>query len=81
MLNHFAEKWFYVEKRPSADVCSSPWVIYCAQIRFFPIPRRGIGADKRAKFGLFIMMCVVTSTMQTHGLSCAAARYSYQGSP
>ena len=46
----------------------------------FPVPMRGIDADRRAKFGPFIMMCVVTNAMQTHGLSCASASYSYQGS-
>lgn len=35
----------------------------------FPVPMRGIDADKRAKFGPFIMMCIVTNAMQTHGLS------------
>lgn len=47
---------------------------------YFTVPMRGIDADKRAKFGPFIMMCIVTTAMQTHGLSCASARYSYQHS-
>lgn len=46
---------------------------------FFAVPMRGTDADTRAKFGLFMMMCTVTNTVQTHGLSCAAASYSYQG--
>lgn len=44
------------------------------------VPVRGIDVDKRAKFGPFIMMCAVTNAMQTHGLSCASANCSYQGS-
>lgn len=46
----------------------------------FTAPTRGIDADKRAKFGLFITMCVVTNAVQTRGLSHASARYSYKGS-
>jgi len=46
----------------------------------FPVPMRGIDADKRAKFGPFIMMCTVTSVAQTHRLSCASASCSSQGS-
>lgn len=46
----------------------------------FTAPMRGIDADKRAKFGLFVTMCIVTNAVQTRGLSRASARYSYQGS-
>lgn len=41
---------------------------------------RGVDADKRAKFGPFIMMCVATKALQTHGLSCAAASSSCRAS-
>lgn len=40
----------------------------------FTAPTRGIDADKRAKFGLFVTMCIVTNAVQTRGLSRASAR-------
>lgn len=46
----------------------------------FSFPKRGIAADKRTKFGLFILVSAVRNAVQPNGMSCASASCSYQGS-